>query len=69
MRKLLCTGLLLGALSLTFGAVPAANAVSGGGGVGCTYTCTCAGQPLKCCGTPQICQPTTEIACTQSYNC
>ena len=64
MRKLLYTGLLLGVLSLVFGSVPAANAFSS-----CTYQCTCAGQALKCCGTPQVCQPTTEIGCTQGYNC
>jgi hypothetical protein len=67
MRKLLCTGFLLGVLSLAFGA-PSANAVSP---VGCTYQCTCAGQPLKCCpsGGVQVCKPTTEIGCTQQYNC
>jgi hypothetical protein len=64
MRKLFCTGLLLGALSLVFGSTPAANAV---GGSGCTYMCTCSGQALKCCGT--FCAPTNEIGCTQGYNC
>jgi hypothetical protein len=66
MRKLFCTGLLLGALSLVFGSTPAANAV-GGGGTGCTYMCTCAGQALKCCGT--LCTPTSEFGCPQVYNC
>jgi hypothetical protein len=66
MRKLFCTGLLLGALSLIFGSTPAANAV-GGGGSGCTYMCTCSGQALKCCGT--LCAPTSEFGCPQVYNC
>lgn len=64
MRKLFCTGLLLGALSLVFGSTPAANAFNN---TGCTYMCTCAGQALKCCG--GLCAPTSEFGCPQVYNC
>jgi hypothetical protein len=66
MRKLFCTGLLLGVLSLVFGSAPAASAANFSN---CTYQCTCSGQALKCCGTPQVCQPTSELGCPQVYNC
>ncbi|HTG35550.1 MAG TPA: hypothetical protein VLB76_21730 [Thermoanaerobaculia bacterium] len=64
MRKLLCTGFLLGVLSLAFSAAPAANAA---GSTTCTYKCSCTGAPLKCCGT--TCKPTTEILCPQVITC
>jgi hypothetical protein len=66
MRKLLCTGFLFGVLALAFGSAPSSAVISN-----CRYTCTCAGQPLKCCTTNGVetCKPTSDIGCTQGYNC
>jgi hypothetical protein len=73
MKKVL--GLALAAafavgLGIGYQATPA-EAAEGGGGVGCTYYCDCAGTPMKCCPTPWgvFCFETDEFACTQGYDC
>jgi hypothetical protein len=68
MRKLICTGFLFGVLSLALGSAPSGAVLSP---PNCRYVCTCAGQALKCCtsGSVEVCNPTSEIGCTQGYNC
>ena len=43
-----------------------------GGGLGCYFTCDCAGTPLRCCSTlggGVSCKVTNVIQCPQIYTC
>ncbi len=66
MRKL-CTCLVLLALT-ALAAAPRAGAAFC---ASYTYKCSCSGAPLKCCilNGQEVCQPTSDIQCTQVYNC
>lgn len=73
MRKLVLSLALLFAVVLAVAAlVTPVQAIGGGTGGGCFFTCDCAGTPLRCC--PNLsggvsCKPTDLFACPQVYNC
>lgn len=69
MRKILCTVLMLSAVTAA-SIAPSANAAIGLPS-NCTYKCSCSGTPLKCCTNNGVetCKVTGDIACPQVYNC
>ena len=60
------------AVGFTVGVSGTPNAdAAGGGGGNCYYTCTCSGQPLRCCVTPfgTFCSSTDDFGCPQVMGC
>lgn len=77
MRKRLFALAVVFAATFGLGALAPAPAAAAGGGGGfgfCTYSCDCAGRPIKCCpnlsgGVSCKLDSTAPIQCPQVYNC